>query len=382
MHGERFFDESKEQSRIKAAIVAKYFWAWAKIMSTRPQVDRIAYIDLFAGPGRYKDGTKSTPIHILERAIKDEKFRDTLVTVFNDVDVNHVQSLENEINSLKNIQHLKHRPEVMNEEIGVNIVEQFESFKLVPTLLFVDPWGYKGLSLRLINSVLQNWGCDCIVFLNYNRINMAIDNSSVREHMKALFGEERLESVARKIADLKDIAKHDDSINVTQERESLIIEELSYAFKDMGGKYVLPFRFRNERGSRTSHHLIFVSKHPLGYTIMKDIMHSQSSSEEQGVGSFEYNPASKRQPLLFSLSRPIDDLKEQLLRDFSGQRTTRDSIFQTHHIDTPYTEKHYNEALKKLEDENKVTFESIGKRKRRKYTYGKSTTIIFFDFNE
>ena len=55
----------------------------------------------------------------------------------------------------------------------------------------MDPWGYKGLSLRLINSVLRNWGSDCIIFFNYNRINMGLNNEFVREHMDALFGAER-----------------------------------------------------------------------------------------------------------------------------------------------------------------------------------------------
>ncbi len=64
-----FFEESKEQSLIKAEIVRKYFWAWAKVVVSVAKSrgeDRIAYIDLFAGPGRYKDGPKSTPLLVLE----------------------------------------------------------------------------------------------------------------------------------------------------------------------------------------------------------------------------------------------------------------------------------------------------------------------------
>ena len=67
----------------------------------------------------------------------------------------------------------------------------------------------------------------------------------------------------------------------------------------MGGKYVLPFAFKNETGTRTSHHLIFVSKHPLGYGIMKEIMAKESSRPRAGRADFEYNPADNEQPLLF-----------------------------------------------------------------------------------
>ena len=79
---ETFFEEQSEQSQIKAAIVTKYFWAWAKIITGylkgAKKDTSIQYIDLFAGPGRYKDGAKSTPVLILEQAIQDPVFREGL----------------------------------------------------------------------------------------------------------------------------------------------------------------------------------------------------------------------------------------------------------------------------------------------------------------
>ena len=147
---------------------------------------KIAYLDLFAGPGRYKDGKKSTPLMILEQAIQDEVISQMLVTVFNDKDDGNAQDLQKAINELAGIAKLKFAPTVWNEEVGTEMVKEFDSMRLVPTLFFVDPWGYKGLSLQLVNSVLKNWGCDCIFFFNYNRINMGLTNPFVREHMDAL----------------------------------------------------------------------------------------------------------------------------------------------------------------------------------------------------
>jgi three-Cys-motif partner protein len=86
----KFFTKTTRQSIIKTKIVSKYFWAWAKVIipSTKKGSNKIAYIDLFAGPGRYEDGTKSTPLLILEQAIADQNLRDMLVTIFNDKDNN------------------------------------------------------------------------------------------------------------------------------------------------------------------------------------------------------------------------------------------------------------------------------------------------------
>jgi len=186
-----FFDESTEQSQIKATIVSKYFWAWAKVImptAAKTRERKIAYLDLFAGPGRYKDGSKSTPILILEQAVADPNMREMLVTVFNDKDEKHHRDLERSIAGIQGIETLRYKPVVLNEEVGEHMVKHFESEKLVPTLFFVDPWGYKGLSLKLVNSVLKNWGCDCIFFFNYNRINMGLSNPIITEHMNALFG--------------------------------------------------------------------------------------------------------------------------------------------------------------------------------------------------
>jgi len=370
-----FFDEAAEQSQVKTAIVEKYFTAWSKvIISTQkrhPQhAQKIAYIDLFAGPGRYKDGTLSTPLKILSKAVEDADLRDRLVTIFNDKDKANVSALEEAIRNLPGIETLKFKPIVICEEVGENIVRKFEAMRLIPTLFFVDPWGYKGLSLRLVNSVLKDWGCDAIFFFNYNRINMGMNNEAVQEHMKALFGGERFEELRKKLEG-----------KPSHERELLVVEEICEAIKSYGIKYVLPFRFKNARGTRTSHHLIFASKHFRGYEIMKEIMASESSSNDEGVPSFEYNPADflPRQTLLFKLSKPIEDLKADLLASFAGRSITMKEIYKQHSVNTPYIKKNYKNALRELFDEGKISAVSEKGKPPRKGTFGDDILVTFPD---
>ena len=58
---------------------------------------RIGYVDLFAGPGRYKDGSASTLLMVLDAALKDPDLRSMLVTWFNDEDPGHTTNLSAEI---------------------------------------------------------------------------------------------------------------------------------------------------------------------------------------------------------------------------------------------------------------------------------------------
>ncbi len=342
-----FFEEFREQSLIKAKIVRDYFWAWAKVIIGAQKryggEDRIAYIDLFSGPGRDKAGTKSTPLLVIETAIADPEMRDRLVTIFNDKDSNNSRSLEEAIRSVPGVDGLKYNPLVMNADVGTEIVAMFDKMSFVPTLFFVDPWGYKGLTLQLINSVLKDWGCDCIIFFNYNRINMGLPNQAVDTHMNALFGEKRADVLRERLNGLD-----------AADREFAIVEEIAEALKALGGKYVLPFTFKTEKGTRTSHHLIFVSKAFKGYEIMKEIMAKQSTASDQGVPSFCYNPADQRFPLLFELTSPLDDLLKMLLRDFAGNTLTVRQVYERHSVGRRYVLKNYKDALRQLEAAGKI----------------------------
>jgi three-Cys-motif partner protein len=373
MTANSFFDEQTEQSLVKATIVAKYFDAWASvIVNTQKrnlyQSQKIAYIDLFAGPGRYEDGSQSTPLKILQKAIEKPDIRNRLVTLFNDKDESKARSLEKAIADIPKIETLKYQPQVNNEEVGEEIVKMFEGMSLVPTLFFVDPWGYKGLSLRLVNSVLKDWGCDCLFFFNYNRISMGMSNPMVKQHMDSLFGEERADALRIKL-----------ELNNPPQRELMIVEELCQAIKSYGGRFTLPFRFRDATGNRTSHHLIFVSKNFRGYDIMKEIMAKESSGAEQGVPSFEYSPADflPKQSLLFQLSRPLEDLQDRLLEAYAGRTLPMRTIYEGHSVDTPYIASNYKEALKNLENDGKITARKSDGSKPRKGTFADDVLATF-----
>lgn len=366
-----FFEESRQQSIIKARIIAKYFWVWAKIISptAKKHSNRIAYIDLFAGPGRYKDKTISTPLKVLEQAISDVEMGQMLVTWFNDKDSDNASALQTAIRDLPGIGKLKYPPQVWNQEVGTEIVQLFSKMKLVPTFFFVDPWGYKGLSLQLINSVLKNWGCDCVFFFNYNRISMGLSNELVKKHMDALFGEERADQLREKLSGL-----------TPEEREMLIIEELSEALKQLGGKYVLPFRFKDDAGSRTSHHLIFVSKDFRGYEIMKEIMAKESSDADQGVASFEYSPASERYPVLFELTAPLNGLEDDLLKRFTGRTVTMEQVYMQHNVGRPFIRRNYKKALNNLEAQGKIKTDPPAEKRRMQKgerTFPEHVRVVF-----
>jgi three-Cys-motif partner protein len=371
-----FFQEQREQSLIKARIVSKYFSAWANVIlgvkKRFPQHDqRMAYIDLFAGPGRYDDQSKSTPILVLETILANADLSSRMVTLFNDKDTENIKSLQTAIAQLPSVEQLKYAPQFFNEEVGDEIAKMFGGMNLVPTFFFVDPWGYKGLSLNLVSSIIKDWGCDCVFFFNYNRINMGVNNDAIKPHIVSIFGEEQLNAVREEYG----------RTNVPAEREIVVVQALCEALRSNGSRFVLPFRFKNDDGNRTSHHLIFISKNFRGYDIMKEIMAKESSDSVGGVANFEYNPrdAHYKQGSLFDmLSRPLDDLRGMLLADYAWQTVDFAQLYESHSVNKPYIKKNYKDVLRELFDEGLITAENPKTHKPpRKGSFSDEMRITF-----
>ena len=364
MTGQEWFGETLEQSKVKSDIVCKYFEAWAKIVSPHSGTGRIAYIDLYSGPGVYEDGSKSTPIRIIETCLSDQQLRTRLVTVFNDQNALYCRRLEEAIQHVEGIAALKYQPQVCTGQVDGGFDAAFREMRLVPTLLFLDPWGYKGLSLELVNSVVKDWACECVFFFNYNRVNPGLENKSVDRHIDGIFGAARAKQLRAEVADLKPAG-----------RERVVMGRLVEALTE-NGRFALPFCFKDRAHKRTSHYLVHVCKNFLGYDIMKSIMAEASTHDVQGVPSFEYNPARVRQPVLLETACPLDELEAALVVRFAGTELTMKEVYQQHTVGTPYIKRNYKEVLAKLEAKG-IVRASPSASERRKGTLADTVLITF-----
>lgn len=368
-----FFEEQEQHSRIKSIIVTKYFEAWSTVIihvqkKNSSISQNIAYIDLFSGPGRYEDGSQSTPVLILINAIKEPDLRQRLITIFNDIDTTNSKTLEKVIADIPEIEKLNHKPGIHNQEVQEEIVKMFENMNLIPTLIFIDPWGYKGLSTRLLDSVLKDWGCDVIFFFNYDRINRGINIDGIRHHIDALFGKNGTNDLRQNIKGKN-----------PRDREKIVLDKLCQAIKSYGSRYILSFKFKKEKTNRTSHFLVFISKNVLGYNIMKDIMAKQSSSFFEGIPSFEYNPhiASNNQIQIFESIYSLEALKTDLLKNYRGQTLEMKEIYNNHNVDTAYIKKNYKDVLRQLH--NKKIIEAVSRKGKppKGDTFGDNIIVTF-----
>lgn len=367
------FGEPEPQSLVKNAIVQKYFGAWANVMKNHSS-GLLCYADFYAGEGMWDDGTPSNPLRILDIAENSPELRRRLVVVLNDKEGAVAERLRENVAAHPATDKLTHQPVVLNHEVGSDDETLLMALPDSPRLCLLDPTGYKGVSLDLIEAITDGYGREAIIFFNMNRIRPAVLNDAVEGRMCDLFGEDHFSSVRERIRRL-----------TGYERELAILEEFAEALGDRGIDFVLPFRFLDSRGTRTSHHLVHVCRHVRGYTIMKEIMAGESSGDADGVPLFEYNPADERYPRLFEYARPLTELPDLLLQRFAGQTLPMRQVFERHHVGTPFVEKNYKAVLLQMEETGKIRAEPSRAQRPRRHgrpTFGPKTKVAFPSLEE
>jgi three-Cys-motif partner protein len=366
----QFFEKQTFSSRIKASIVSEYFPSYSKIIVKKYTPKAVRYIDLFAGPGFYNDKNPSTPILIAKQCQKDAELKDTVKMIFNDNC--YAEELKKNFNSEFEENTFKHKPHFGKSTVGESpeITEFLIKDTHVnnrnehPSLLFIDPFGYKGIETKVLAEFLKNWGNEIFLFVNTKRIHPALENEKFEGLMNDLFP-----TTLQKI-------KQDRRFKSTvAARLSLIIDSLGNEYKSiLGGElYYTAFKFQEEDADATSHYILHITKGSRGYDLIKTIYNdfANMGTVFDGVNTYTFDAKKFENPVneLFDLnSINIDKLKDELYSKYKGREMVANDLFESHHIintTAPYARSHYTEALRRLVVEDKLSAEFTDNRQHK-----------------
>lgn len=303
---DNFFAVQKEKSRVKTLIVTEFFKAYFPIINATFQRD-IWYIDLFCGPGRYEDGSASTPIALLDviDAFKDDAVRTRLKIVFNDHNEDYIKRLQQHIQMHPVLPRLKYQPQILNlkaSEVDLSAYTKGNN----PIFSFVDPWGYKDVSISQLWNLVKNQGSDCVLFFNSDRILQDISKPANTQDFQQIFGDF--------FEDAKAI-QSDSTMSQRKKAEAfltLFSKNLYLTVQKEHGKkfkiFVLPFYVEADDKEKTSHYIVFVSKAHKAIQEMRRVMikHSNSISAELGYDS--------KDDMQIALLNRNDDSSESIIR--------------------------------------------------------------------
>jgi len=129
-----------------------------------------------------------------------------------------------------------------------------------PSLLFIDPFGYKGIETLVLAEFLKNWGNEIFIFVNTKRIHPALENDKFEDLMKDLFP-----------TTFEKLKKDRRFKSTVPEKLNLIIDSLGEEYKAHLGKSVFytAFKFQEEDSDATSHYILHLTKGARGYDLIK-----------------------------------------------------------------------------------------------------------------
>lgn len=360
MADERFWDSMSDETRVKVNIVSKYFsfWSMASTGGKNPS-SKISYIDLFSGRGVYKDGTPSTPVRVISSALRHQPTTQALQSLFCESQPEIASILREALLSLPQLDDLTVRPTILNQSVNESLIPYFEDLVRFPTLSFVDPYGYEGVTAGLLSQLLSHRKSELILFFNFNRFNAALSNPYVLSHARAFFGSRADHSIS-----------YIEQQTSPKDREHALVHEVGHLLGDLGASYVQLFRFQQEYQERTSHYLVFATKSTFPLDKMKEIMSSESS-EIDGITAFGWLPNTDSQ-----LSLPIHGLvarqsiKELVRSSLTGTRLTFGEIYDRVGLLSPFAKKDFQNVINEMEEQGEV---SIDKPREKRWRNGKLT---------
>jgi len=360
MNQQDFFGASKPRDHtvVKSNVVVEYFAAWIQIMNLQYKEGvnpDFAYLDFFAGPGMI--GTvESTPLRIIRSILNSGQDRIVkgIHTHFNDHNIESIEKLKNSMSKIDGIDKLGYKPELHSKDMSDVFPKVIELVRGMPTFVFMDPFGYKGLSQKVFKESTSGWGCDLLLFFNANRIVPATTNPKVTECMEELWGISEADRIREEV-----------KLLLGNRKEFFIIDEFTKTMRKNVGPYIARFRMQS---NGKIYYLMMISKHKLALEKIKPIMSKYASRVNYYRNIFEYQDGNQ-----VSL---IDDLEEyrsdkfivdKVETNYRGKVVTTEGLTDQF-IDTCAQKSEIFKALKLMESTGKATqvIEGGSRRKTHK----------------
>lgn len=365
MADRNFFENQTLSSRIKASIISEYFPKYCRIITKVHIPERIGYFDLFSGPGKYEDGNDSTPLLIAQKCYNDPFLKEKVWMVFNDN--THSKQLEYNFThrypygTFAFKPHFGHSTVGENDEINKFITRDTLKNKKneCPSVLFIDPFGYKGIDTTLLSKFLYYWGNELFIFINTKRINPALENEKFEPLMRCLF--------PRSYDYLKNHIREKAFLS---ERLQLIIDSIGDEYEKLIGSkvYHTAFKFQEEDIETTSHYILHLTKSQRGFDLIKQIYNDFANVGTifDGLNTYTFDVKKIANPVheLFDVkSESIDTLKDKIYNSFRNKTISALDIFEEHQKGELYCRSHYTQALRRLVSEGKASSKFIDNKK-------------------
>ncbi|WP_075890630.1 three-Cys-motif partner protein TcmP [Actinomyces provencensis] len=132
-----FFSDKKPAAVFKHGIISRYPLIFFSKTGSISEEGRGVYFDAFAGPGRYSNGEKGSPVIALDMATTVQKFGREITCVFTEKNSAYAEELAECLAEQARLKHI----EVHNDEAIEQVDHVLDLADGLPLLSFLDPFG-------------------------------------------------------------------------------------------------------------------------------------------------------------------------------------------------------------------------------------------------
>lgn len=352
--------EAEAHTLAKHEILRRYLGAWFGILAQNNPT--VIYIDGFCGPGLYRGGEPGSPIVALTVAAEhSQDLRGKVKFLFIDNDALRLDHLREVLSRHKHADSFEIETKCGDFESGCgHLLDSVDSGDrpAIPTFAFVDPFGFSGVPMALIERLLRLRRTEVFITFMVDSVNRFLTHpdDAIRAHLVSLLGTDEVLEVA---------ASPGDRIRALRELYQQKLQSIA--------RFVRYFEMR-DTNHRVIYYLFFATNHALGHKKMKESFWSVDSGQ-----GYQFSDATNPdQPVLFELD-PAPQLASQLSARFVGKTITGRAVSDFVDDETAFVSKHKTAALKLLESQGSLSVNELKKdgKKRLKGTFADDAVIHF-----
>ncbi|MCC7369861.1 MAG: three-Cys-motif partner protein TcmP [Chloroflexi bacterium] len=344
-------------TRAKHEILVRYMKAWLPILRIHR---RLVIVDAFAGRGRYTTEEPGSPLLLRDIAGRVAGNRDF------DVDLYYIERnpanakmLAAEIAASGPLERVVEHDPICDtfEGAAPGIVDAIRRAGR-PSFWFIDPFGYAGLPLSLVNRILSLPRAEVLVTLMVQDINRFLENANHQTADAQLFGLEGDELLAR----LDEVKQSPDRVGALRD---LYVERLEATTAPGHRRFVTSVGVARRGPTDIIYFLVHSTGHPKGKREMKEAMF-------EALGGFTAFLGASHPAVMASESGQLDlftpevrmnltvdytSLRALLRTRFSGRRSEYERVQNEtavgHEFDG-YTDNHIKKALEDLAHQGRI----------------------------
>ncbi len=346
-----------EHSRAKVDLLRIYLTRYLNILSLAPFFSTIRIYDLFCGEGQYPNGGKGSPLVILDavKSCLEVNARSTtpskFICHFNDA------KPEKALKAQEAVANAKYEfPEqwvslkFSQEEYGTvapSVIDEIEASRDTRAFVFIDPYGYKHVSVDDIWHLLEGGKTEVLLFLPIT-------------HMYR-FGERATpDSLDRLLAEL-----------VPEDQRPFsgqfdFIEKLRSGFerKFWSETFVEPFTIQKDAG--TVYALFFFTRNELGMEKMLEVKWKIDGEAGRGW-TYVKRPMTIQMTMEFD-APPPNPYAEAIWEYIEGGERSNGDIYRFT-LEQRHLPKHTVEVLEHLQEEGLIVVEDLDGKQARKNSF-------------